>query len=125
MLASAKRQLELTLSPHRVLPLRYGDRIVDAEMLASVRNFFFVYIVTFLLLSLGCMASGLDFLSSTSGVAQGMANAGPGFGPIVGPAGNFSTIPAAAKWFIVTGMLLGRLELMTVYVLLLRSFWRR
>ncbi len=125
LFTGASRQLQRMLSPHRVLAVRYGDRPVDADMLASVRNFFFVYLMTFLALSLGCMASGLDFVSSISAVAQGMANAGPGLGPIVGPATTFAAIPAVAKWLVAAGMLLGRLELMTVYVLVLREFWRR
>lgn len=121
----ARRQLLLTLSPHRVVAVRYAGRTVELEMLASVRNFFFLYLLTFLGLSLACMATGLDFLSSTSGVAQGMANAGPGLSTLVGPAANFASIPNGAKWIIVLAMLMGRLELMTVYVLLLRDFWRR
>lgn len=121
----ARRQLLLALSPHRIVAIRYAGRPVELEMLASVRNFFFVYLLTFLGLSLACMATGLDFLSSTSGVAQGMANAGPGLSTLVGPAANFADIPGAAKWFIVLAMVMGRLELMTVYVLLLRDFWRR
>jgi trk system potassium uptake protein TrkH len=49
---------------------------------------------------------------------------GPGLGPIVGPAGNFASLPDTAKWLLSGGMLLGRLELFTVIVLFTRSFWR-
>ena len=118
LFAGVSRQMKLMLSPHRVLVTRYGERRLDSSMIESVRNFFFMYIATLLVLSLGVMATGLDFLSSTSSVAQAMANAGPGLGPVVGPAANFATIAAPAKWLLVAGMLLGRLELSTVYVLL-------
>jgi trk system potassium uptake protein TrkH len=94
------------------------------DMMHSVRNFFFMYIVTLLVLSLGLMATGIDFLSSTSAVAQAMANAGPGLGPIGGPASNFAGIPDVAKWLLTLAMILGRLELSTVYTLLLIDFWR-
>jgi trk/ktr system potassium uptake protein len=40
-----------------------------------------MYIITFATLSLALMLFGVDFLSSVSGVAQAMANAGPGLGP--------------------------------------------
>lgn len=119
------RQMRLLLSPNRVMVARYGERVLDATTVESVRNFFFMYIVTLLVLSLGVMATGLDFLSSTSAVAQAMANAGPGLGPIVGPATNFGSIAAPAKWLLVAGMLLGRLELSTVYVLLFAGLGRR
>ena len=93
-------------------------------MMDSVRNFFFMYIVTLLVLSLAVMATGLDFLSSTSAVAQAMANAGPGLGPVVGPAANFASLAPRRNGCWRLAMLLGRLELSTVYVMLLAAYWR-
>jgi trk system potassium uptake protein TrkH len=113
-----------TLSPRRVVVVRHEGHVVDVETIGSVRNFFFMYLLTWAGLSIGCMITGLDFLSATSGVAQAMANAGPGLGPLLGPAGNFRDIPDVAKWLISAAMLLGRLELTTVYVLLTMAFWR-
>ncbi|MDP2205925.1 MAG: potassium transporter TrkH, partial [Alphaproteobacteria bacterium] len=52
------------------------------------------------------------------------ANAGPGLTQELGPAGNFSSIPDGAKWALGLVMVIGRLELFTVYALLLPSFWR-
>lgn len=71
------------------------------------------------------MATGVDCLSAVTSIAQGMANAGPGLGPLVGPATTFETIPDAAKWLVMAAMLLGRLELLTVYVMLMPAFWSR
>ena len=53
-----------------------------------------------------------------------MANAGPGLGPLIGPAANAS-LPDPAKWILSFAMLLGRLELFTILVLLTPAFWRR
>jgi trk system potassium uptake protein TrkH len=53
-----------------------------------------------------------------------VCNVGPGLGPIIGPAGNFASLPDAAKWLLSLGMLLGRLEILTVLVLVTRAFWR-
>jgi trk system potassium uptake protein TrkH len=53
-----------------------------------------------------------------------VTNVGPGLGPIVGPAGNFSTLPDGAKWLLSVAMLLGRVELFTVIVLFSRAYWR-
>ena len=124
LLAGMMRHFRTMLSPHRVLIARYGDRRVDEGMVESVRNFFFMYVLSFLVLSLAVMATGLDFLSSTSAVAQAMANAGPGLGPVVGPAANFGSLAAPAKWLLALAMLLGRLELSTVYVMLFGVYWR-
>jgi len=53
-----------------------------------------------------------------------VCNVGPGLGSVIGPAGNFSPLPDAAKWLLSAGMLLGRLEIITVLVLLTPAFWR-
>jgi trk system potassium uptake protein TrkH len=124
LFASLGQQLEGMLFPNRVSVLRYAGKAVDSEMMASVRNFFFLYVLTFLVFSLAVMATGLDFLSSTSAVAQAMANAGPGLGPVVGPGTNFASVTDGAKLLLVLAMLLGRLELTTVYVLFITAFWR-
>ncbi|SMF05340.1 trk system potassium uptake protein TrkH [Tistlia consotensis] len=124
LFVSARRQVRMMLSPHRVLATRYGERAVDDETVQSVRNFFFLYLLTLLILTLVVTATGIDFLSSVSAVAQAMANAGPGLGKMGGPAGNFEAFPDAAKWLLSLAMLLGRLELSTIYVLLLSDYWR-
>ncbi len=49
---------------------------------------------------------------------------GPGLGEVIGPAGNFATISNPAKWVLIAGMLLGRLEILTVLILLLPEFWK-
>ncbi len=123
LLAGVGGHLKRMLSPHRVLTTRYGNRVVDDAMIGAVRNFFFMYLLTFLVLSLGVMTTGLDFVSSTSAVAEAMANAGPGLGPLVGPAANFAALATPAKWLLALAMLLGRLELSTVYVMLLSAYW--
>jgi len=69
-------------------------------------------------------AVGLDPLTAISGAATALANVGPGLGEIIGPAGNFSTLPDAAKWILSLGMLLGRLELITLLILLVPAFWK-
>ena len=67
--------------------------------------------------------SGLDFLTSISG-AYAISNVGPGMGDIIGPDGNYKSIPDVSKWILSVGMLLGRLELFAVLVLFFPSFWR-
>ena len=72
-----------------------------------------------------CLALlGLDLITALTGAASAVCNVGPGLGPIIGPAGNFSPLPDAAKWLLSLGMLLGRLEIITVLVVLTPAFWR-
>ena len=124
LFTSTRSQLHTMRRPHEVTPATYGGRRLPPELMASVVSFFFLYILTFATLSLAMMLFGVDFLSSVSGVAQAMANAGPGLGDVIGPAGNFASLPDAAKWIVSFAMLLGRLELFTILILLTPSFWR-
>ncbi|NQV57822.1 MAG: potassium transporter TrkH, partial [Rhodospirillales bacterium] len=59
-----------------------------------------------------------------SSSATAISNVGPGMGSIVGPSGNFENIPTAAKWFLSFGMLVGRLEVLTIIVVFSRAFWK-
>jgi len=45
-------------------------------------------------------------------------------GDYIGPAGNYTALPNAAKWILSLEMLLGRLELFSALVLLTPDFWR-
>ena len=67
---------------------------------------------------------GLDLVTALTAATQAVGNVGPGLGDIIGPSGNYSTLPAGAKWVLSFAMLLGRLELFTVLVLFRSEFWR-
>ena len=63
-------------------------------------------------------------MTAITGAATAICNVGPAMGPIIGPSGTFASLPDAAKWLLSAGMLFGRLEIFTVLVLFLPSFWR-
>lgn len=69
-------------------------------------------------------ALDLDLVTALTAATQAVGNVGPGLGHIIGPAGNYSTLPSEAKWVLSFAMLLGRLELFTVLVLFRAEFWR-
>jgi len=122
--ATAKAQIRRIIQPHGLFEPHYAGKPIPEAVASSVMGFFFLFALTFAALSLGLGATGLDFLTSISGVATAMGNVGPGLGAVIGPAGNFASLPDAAKWLLTLGMLLGRLELYTVLVLLWPEFWR-
>ena len=64
---------------------------------------------------------GLDIVSAFSASAASLGNIGPGFG-LVGPAQTYAPMPALAKLLLVGLMIVGRLELYTVFVLIF--LWR-
>lgn len=122
--AVALWQIRLLVHPHGMRSPTYNGKPVSEDVLRSVMSFFVFYIFCFAILSIAVSAFGVDLVTSLSGVAQAMGNVGPGLGPIIGPVGNFLPLPDGAKWLLSLAMLLGRLELLTVLVLLSPVFWR-
>jgi trk system potassium uptake protein TrkH len=120
----ARAQVMRQLSPHRVVPMKFEGRDVGPDVGGSVLAFIGIYVASIVVIGLMLSAMGLDFITALSGAAQAIGNIGPGLGPTIGPAGNFASLPDAAKWLLGLAMLLGRLELMTVLVLLTPAFWR-
>ena len=84
----------------------------------------YFYFVIFFILAALLSLTGLDFITAISGAATSISNVGPGLGPIIGPNGDFSSLPDMSKWILTVGMILGRLELFAILVLFLPSFWR-
>ena len=110
--------------PHGIFRVRYEGRPVGKDVMSGVITFFTLYAATVAGLAVLLSFLGLDMMTSLSGALTAVANVGPGVGEVIGPAGNFSTLPDGAKWFLSVGMYVGRLEMMTVYVLLFPRFWR-
>ncbi len=121
---SIKQQIKRIHSPHGVFGARYAGRPVGEDVISSVMAFFVMFMLTLGVLSVVLTLMGLDFITAVSGAATALANIGPGLGPEIGPAGNFGGLPDAAKWVLSLAMLLGRLELISVYVLFTVGFWR-
>jgi trk system potassium uptake protein TrkH len=111
--------------PNSVHTVRYGDRPVDDAMQRAVVLFIAFFFVIWGVGTVLLAATGLDFLTSTSGVLTAMTNVGPGLGDVIGPAGNFAPLPDTAKWILSLAMLLGRMEILTVLVVFTPFFWRR
>lgn len=124
LLASARVQVARLLGAHAVLIPYYNRKPIPDAVADTVMGFLFVFALTFALLAMGLGLVGFDFLTAISGAASAIANAGPGLGQIVGPFSDYVGIPDAAKWLLMAGMLLGRLELFLVLVLFLPNFWR-
>ena len=117
-------QLKKIIYPKGVFVIKYDQSAVDEKFIASIISFIYFYIVIFFILTALLSLTGLDFITAISGAATSISNVGPGLGPIIGPNGDFSSLPDLSKWILTVGMILGRLELFAILVLFLPSFWR-
>ncbi|MSP68317.1 MAG: TrkH family potassium uptake protein, partial [Alphaproteobacteria bacterium] len=121
---SLRVQFQRMTYPNGVFHAHFNRRPVPNEVVESVRGFFFVFFGAFFFFALVLGLFGLDFVTSVSGAATSLANVGPGLGATIGPSGTFAPLPDGAKWALSVAMLLGRLELFTVLILFVPSFWR-
>ena len=117
-------QLKKIIYPKGVFVIKYDQSAVDEKFIASIISFIYFYIVIFFILTALLSLTGLDFITAMSGAATSISNVGPGLGPIIGPNGDFSSLPDLSKWILTVGMILGRLELFAILVLFLPSFWK-
>lgn len=118
------QQLRRSLRPNGVFPMTYDGRRLTDEIVVSVMSFAALYVLTFLIVAALLNASGLDFTTSVSAAIANLSNTGPGLGARVGPAGTYADMTAFQYALLTFAMLVGRLEIVTVFVLLLPRFWR-
>ena len=116
--------LNQLVHPRAVITQKYNGHHLDEEIVRSILTFSFFFTITIGAVALGLALLGLDPITAMTGAATAVCNVGPGLGPIIGPAGTFESLPNAAKWLLSIGMLLGRLEIITVLVLMTPGFWR-
>jgi trk system potassium uptake protein TrkH len=119
-----REQLMRLLHPRAVLTRNYNGRAVSDEIISSMIAYTFIFLLCLLLITVALAAMQLDFVTALSGALTSLTNVGPGLGDIIGPAGNFGPLPDAAKWVLSVGMLMGRLEILSVVIVLSPAFWR-
>ena len=124
LFAAIRSQIQKIHSPNGVFTPRYQNRRVGEDVMSSVTAFFVAFMLSLATLAIMLGLLGLDAVTAISGAATALANVGPGLGDQIGPSGNFQGLPDSAKWVLSGAMLIGRLELMSVYVLFTAAFWR-
>ncbi|RMH41854.1 MAG: TrkH family potassium uptake protein [Alphaproteobacteria bacterium] len=119
-----RAQIRRLYSPNRVVNMRLGRQPLAEDVVNSVLVFFTLFMLSFAGLTVLLDLAGLSTETALTASWTAIANIGPAFGPGVGPTGAVDAFPAAAKWLMVGGMYVGRLELLAVLVLFLPKFWR-
>lgn len=122
--AQLKRAFITTTEPNRMVPLKIGNSVVGSQIGFSIFIFLAAYSLSVVVLTLLVALHGIDFATSFSAVIACITNVGPGIGNIIGPSGNYSSLPDTVKYLLAFTMILGRLEVMTVLVIFTKNFWR-
>lgn len=119
----AGRELARLSHPHGVVRMRYGRRPVDEETLRSVWGFLTIFMTAFAAISIALSLLGVDLQTAVSATAATLSNTGAAL-PMIDDGSAYGEFSAGAKWVLSLSMILGRLELVTILVLLTPAFWR-
>jgi trk system potassium uptake protein TrkH len=118
-------QITRCLFPRAISNVRLNNTRVYASTLHKVLSFFFLFIVLFVLFSLVLpMICEMDLVTAQTASIACLGNIGPGCGK-VGATCTYAWMTPSAKMLLTLAMLLGRLEVYTVLVIFLPSFWRQ
>lgn len=115
------REIHRLIHPNAIIPVKINKRTVNDRVLESVWGFFSVYVLTYMVMMVALLATGLDHVTAFSAVGACLNNLGPGLGEVAAHYGDISDV---AKWILSITMLLGRLEIFTFLVLISPTFWR-
>ena len=121
---SVKNHIKKLIKPHGVFASKFNNKVIPETSFDSVTSFFYLYILSFVLISLLLSFSGYDLITCLSAAATAISNVGPGLGEIIGPDGNFSSLSSYSKYILALGMLFGRLEILTLLILLSPFYWK-
>ena len=113
--------LKKMIHPHGVFTLKLGpNKVVENDVAASVWGFFSIYVISFMVLLVLMLFTGMDFLTAFSAIGACLNNLGPGLGMV---ADSYSSVSDFGKVILSFAMILGRLEIFTLLVILIPSFW--
>lgn len=109
--------------PKSVSFIRLNGKVLTENTNTSILSFVVLYLFLFIIGTLIVVLNGVDLVTASSSVASCMAAIGPGLGT-VGPSGSFAMIPEFSKVILSLLMIIGRLEIITVFTIFTRTFWK-
>ena len=118
------KEVRQFMRPQAVIQVKLGGKPVEQEIISHISAFFVIFLVVFALASLLMTFYTPDLETATTSVIATLGNIGPGLSA-VGATQNFAAIPLPGQIILTLCMLLGRLELYTVLILFLPSFWKK
>ena len=117
-------EVKRLLHPHGVFSMHLNQRPGREDVVHNVAAFMFLYFFMLMLTAFAAAIDGADLMTSLTASLALIGNVGPGFGK-VGPVENFGFFSAAAKYWFSFAMLAGRLELYTMLVFFMPTFWKK
>ncbi len=112
------------IHPTAIIPTKYNKQNVSDSVIMTIFAFLLIYLLIVVFGTIILMATGMGLQESFGGVLSSISCMGPALGDL-GPSGNYADVSIFGKWFFALIMLIGRLELFTVFIIFTPSFWKK
>jgi trk system potassium uptake protein TrkH len=122
-LKNIRNTFKRMLHSSMINPVKLNGKPVSEKNNLSLLSFIILYLFIFIVGTFIIALTGYDIVTSASAVAASIGNVGPGLGE-VGPMFNYSSMPDFNKIIFCILMVIGRLEILTVFALFSKSFWK-
>lgn len=119
-----RNEFKHILHPRAVLPVRLNQEYLGTDVTRSIFAYTFFYIVLIVLGTSVMTVMGIPVLDGVGLSISAFSNIGPTVGIYIGPLDDWSILPDAALWVNSFLMLAGRLEIFTLLLPFVPSFWR-
>ncbi len=118
------RELRLLIHPRAVIPLKIDGSVVSPAIINSILAFIGLFVGVWVVSTLLLVVMELDVVTAVGASTATLSNIGPGLNG-VGAMDTYAWLSVPAKWVLIFNMIAGRLELYTVFVLMVPDFWRK
>ena len=115
------KEINRFIRPNAQVSVKLNKASLNEKALISVLGFFSLYAISFFIILMLLMFTGLNQVTAYSATAATMNNLGPGLGDV---SQSYGALSDTAKWILSFSMLIGRLEVLTIIALFHRAFWR-
>lgn len=119
---NTRKEFKHLIHPNAVLPVKINYQIISPDIIYNILAFSIIYFTSLIGGVLALSLCGIDIMSALGGAVATLGCVGPSIG--TGAFGNYSEWNEVAKWVLSALMLIGRLELFSVFILFAPSFWR-
>ena len=124
LLKNSRNELYRCIYPNHILSVNINGSTMTPELINKVLAFLCLYVMVIVAGGTLLTLTGVPLVDSFFSAFSCVSNTGLGAG-VTGYGGSYELIPAAGKWILSLLMLTGRLEIFTVLVLFIPSFWSK
>jgi len=124
LVKNCRNEIYRCVYPNSIRSVKVNGKVVNPDLVNKVIAFLCLYMILVCIGGTLLTAMGLPPVDSFFSAFSCLSNTGLGSG-VTGYGGGYSLVPTAGKWLLALLMLIGRLELFTVLLLFVPSFWHR